>query len=73
MKYAVKIMQESDAFIASVRDLAKLNSVGIFLDKAFAEALEGIETIFMMYMDACKKIPCPTAQEHGKYLFMFQF
>jgi hypothetical protein len=30
MKYAVKIMQESDAFIASARDLAKLNSVGIF-------------------------------------------
>lgn len=68
MKYAVKIVQEGDAFLVSARDLPELNSVGYSLEEALSEALDGIETVFMLYMDDRKAIPLPSDQEDGEYL-----
>ncbi len=68
MKYAVSINQENDAYVVSSRDLPELNSVGYSLDEALKEALDGIETVFMIYMDDRKKIPLPSEMQEGEYL-----
>ncbi len=68
MKYAVSINQENDAYVVSSRDLPELNSVGYSLDEALKEALDGIETVFMIYMDDRKKIPLPSEMQEGEHL-----
>lgn len=70
MKYAVSIIKEGDAFIVSSRDLPELNSVGYSLEEAQAEALDGIETVFMIYIEDKKSIPLPSTSslEVDEYL-----
>ena len=63
MKYPVKIMPDGDAFCVSSRDLPELNSVGYSLDEAMQEALDGIETNFMIYMSDRKPIPLPSKKQ----------
>lgn len=60
MEYAVKIMPEDDAFVVSSRDLPELNSVGYSLEETLAEAVDGIETVFMIYMEERRPIPVGT-------------
>ena len=69
MEYAVQIVREGDAFVVSSRDLPELNSVGYSLDEALIEALDGIETVMMIYyMDGRKPIPLPTETLEGEYM-----
>jgi antitoxin HicB len=67
MKYGVKINREGEAFIVTSRDLPLLNSVGYSLDEALAEALDGIETTFEIYMDERELIPLPTKVKKVEY------
>ncbi|MBZ6534926.1 MULTISPECIES: type II toxin-antitoxin system HicB family antitoxin [Acinetobacter calcoaceticus/baumannii complex] len=67
MKYGVKIEREGEAFIVSSRDLPLLNSVGYSLEEALAEALDGIETTFEIYMDDRESIPLPSKLVKGEY------
>lgn len=68
MKYPVLIIPDGDAFVITSRDLPELNSVGYSLEDALTQALDGIETTFMIYMEDRKAIPLPTAAEDGEHL-----
>lgn len=68
MKYPVQILPDGDAFVITSRDLPELNSVGYSLEDALNQALDGIETAFMIYMEDRKAIPLPTAAEDGEHL-----
>lgn len=68
MKYPVQILPDGDAFVITSRDLPELNSVGYSLEDALTQALDGIETTFMIYMEDRKAIPLPSAAEAGEHL-----
>lgn len=68
MEYPVQIVREDDAFIVSSRDLPELNSVGYSLEEALAEAVDGIETVFMIYMEERRPIPAGTPAQDGEHV-----
>lgn len=68
MKYPVQILPDGDAFVITSRDLPELNSVGYSFEDALTQALDGIETAFMIYMEDRKAIPLPSAAEAGEHL-----
>lgn len=68
MKYPVQILPDGNAFVITSRDLPELNSVGYSLEDALTQALDGIETTFMIYMEDRKAIPLPSAAEAGEHL-----
>lgn len=67
MQYAVQIQQEGKAFLVSCRDLPEMNSVGDSLNEALAEAVDGIESVFMLYMEDRRAIPAPSAIQQGEH------
>lgn len=68
MKCYVSIHREGEAFIVSSSELPQLNSVGYTLEEALSEALDGIETVFEIYMDERKAIPLPSkGKKKGEY------
>ncbi|EMI9071367.1 type II toxin-antitoxin system HicB family antitoxin [Acinetobacter baumannii] len=67
MKCYVSIHREGEAFIVSSSELPELNSVGYTLEEALSEALDGIETVFEIYMDERKAIPLPSKGKKGEY------
>ena len=66
MNYAIRITPDSGAYTVICRDLPELNSVGYSVDEAFKEALDGIETVLMIYMEDRKPIPVPSAPDAGE-------
>ena len=68
MKYPVQILPDGDAFVITSRDLPELNSVGYSFEDALTQALDGIETAFMIYMEDRKAIPLPSAAKAGEHL-----
>lgn len=68
MEYSVKIVPEDDAFVVSSRDLPELNSVGYSLEEALKEAVDGIETVFMICMEERRPIPAGTPAQDGEYM-----
>lgn len=68
MKYALLLTQEGNNFLVSSRDIPELNSVGESFEDALKEAVAGIETAFMIYMEDRVPIPLPSAPEEGEHL-----
>lgn len=68
MQYAVQIVPDSGCYLVSCRDFPELNSVGDTEAEALREALDAIETCFMMYMDDRRAIPVPSAAQADEHL-----
>ena len=66
MKYHINVYSEGDAFVMSSRDLPEFNSVAYSQDDIQQQALDGIETTFMIYMDDRKAIPLPSKAKKGE-------
>lgn len=64
--YVVKIEQENDAFLVSSRDIPELNSVGYSYEEALKEAVDGLETAFMLYMEQRRAIPSASAKQQDE-------
>lgn len=60
MKYSISIVKDKEAYVISSRDLPELNAVAYAEDEILKEALDAIETTFMIYMAQRKAIPLPS-------------
>ncbi|WP_038342987.1 hypothetical protein [Acinetobacter sp. A47] len=68
MKYLLTLIQEGNYFLVSSQDIPELNSVGESVEDALKEALDGIESAFMIYMEDRIPIPLPSARpKEGEY------
>lgn len=69
MQYAVTLTPDTnDTFMVKCRDFPELVSCGDHVDDALKEALDAIETCFIMYMDDRRPIPAPTPAQAGEHL-----
>lgn len=66
LNYVVKIEQENDAFLVSSRDIPELNSVGYSYEEALKEAVDGLETAFMLYMEQRRAIPSASEKQQDE-------
>lgn len=65
MQYAVQVILDGTHHLVSCRDFPELNAFGESKAEALLEALDAIETCFMMYMDDRRTIPEPSAAQSG--------
>lgn len=69
MQYAVTLTPDTNnTYMVKCRDLPELISCGDSIEDALKEALDAIETCFMMYMDDRRSIPTPTAIQANEHL-----
>lgn len=58
----------NNSYIVQCRDLPELNSVGYSIEKALKEAVDGIETVLMIYIDEYRSMPVPSPVQEDEYL-----
>ncbi|MFT4021835.1 MAG: type II toxin-antitoxin system HicB family antitoxin [Acinetobacter sp.] len=69
MQYAVSLTRDTDhSYLVRCRDIPEALAVGYSVDEALDEAINGIETAFMIYMDERRLIPMPSEAQEGEYL-----
>lgn len=69
MQYAITLTKDTnDSYMVQCRDLPELNSVGYSIEEALKEAVDGIETVLMIYMDEHRPMPLPSSAQEGEYL-----
>lgn len=69
MQYAITLTKDTnDSYMVQCRDLPESNSVGYSVDEALKEAVDGIETVLMIYMDEHRPMPLPSSAQEGEYL-----
>lgn len=68
MEYIVTLEPDTNgSYLVLCPDIPEMVSVGNTVDEALKEALDGLETAFMIYMDDRRAIPMPTAAKKGDY------
>ena len=68
MEYIVTLEPDTNgSYLVLCPDIPEMVSVGNTVDEALKEALDGLETAFMIYMDDRRAIPMPTAAKAGDY------
>lgn len=68
MEYVVTLTADTnDTYWVQCPDIPEMNSVGDSVEEALKEALDGLETAFIIYMEQRRKIPMPTAANAGDY------
>lgn len=68
MQYAVTLTPDTNnTYMVRCRDLPELISCGDNIEDALKEALDAVETCFIMYMDDRRPIPTPTATQADEY------
>ncbi|MGO4522990.1 type II toxin-antitoxin system HicB family antitoxin [Dyella sp. 2RAF44] len=65
MQYAVKLIQDGDAFVATCRDLPTFNSVGESIEDALQESRDAIALALQYYID--ESLPIPNASERRRH------
>jgi antitoxin HicB len=61
MKYALEITQDTNGtYLVICPDLPEVLSVGDSIEDALVQAVDAIETAFIIYMDDKRMIPLPT-------------
>lgn len=69
MQYPITLTRDTDdSYMVQCRDIPEALSVGYSVEEALKEALNGIETAFMIYMDERRPIPAPSEALEGEYL-----
>lgn len=67
MQYAVKLVENDGAFVATCRDLPAFNSVGDTAEDALCESVDAIALALQSYMDDRQPIPVATEKKRGEY------
>lgn len=68
MEYVVTLTWDTNnTYWVQCPDIPEMNSVGDTVDEALKEALDGLETAFMIYMDERRAIPMPTPAKESDY------
>lgn len=68
MEYIVTLEPDTNgSYLVLCTDIPEFVSVGDTVEDALKEALDGLETAFMIYMDERRAIPIPTAAKAGDY------
>ena len=68
MEYIVTLEPDTNgSYLVLCPDIPEMVSVGNTVDEALKEALDGLETAFLIYMDDRRAIPMPTAAKAGDY------
>ena len=68
MEYVVTLEPDTNgSYLVLCPDIPEFVSVGDTVEDALKEALDGLETAFMIYMDERRAIPMPKAANAGDY------
>lgn len=68
MQYIVTLEPDTNgSYLVLCPDIPEMVSVGNTVEDALKEALDGLETAFMIYMDDRRAIPMPTQAKEGDY------
>ncbi|HEY9133659.1 MAG TPA: type II toxin-antitoxin system HicB family antitoxin [Dyella sp.] len=67
MRYAVKLIKDGGAYVASCRDLPAFNSVGESVEEALHESVDAIALVLQWHMDKRRLIPEATEKKRGEY------
>jgi len=68
MEYIVTLEPDTNgSYLVLCPDIPEMVSVGNTVENALKEALDGLETAFMIYMDDRRAIPMPTVAKKGDY------
>lgn len=68
MQYIVTLEHDTNgSYLVLCPDIPEMVSVGDTVEDALKEALDGLETAFMIYMDERRAIPMPTPAKEGDY------
>ncbi|ULU26812.1 type II toxin-antitoxin system HicB family antitoxin [Dyella terrae] len=67
MQYAIKLVDDGGAFVATCRDLPTFNSVGDTVEEALHESVDAIALVLQSYMDDRQPIPVTTDKKRGEH------
>ena len=67
MRYAVKLTEADDAYVATCRDLPAFNSVGDSLEEALVESVDAIALVLQWHIDERTPIPAATEKKRGEH------
>ncbi|HMH67243.1 MAG TPA: type II toxin-antitoxin system HicB family antitoxin [Pinirhizobacter sp.] len=67
MRYAVKIVKDGGAYVATCRDLPAFNSVGDSLAEALQESIDAIALVLQWHMDHREPLPRPSDKKRGEF------
>lgn len=74
MLYPVFITRDTDdSYLVRSRDIPEAFAVGYSEEEAIAEALNGLESAFIIYMSERKPIPLPSKKGKGEHLIKLPF
>jgi antitoxin HicB len=67
MRYAIKLIKDGDAFVASCRDLPGFNSVGDSESEALRESVDAIALVLQWHIDERRSIPRASEKKRGEH------
>lgn len=74
MFYPVSFSRDTDnSYLVRSRDIPEALAVGYSEEEAIVEALNGLESAFMIYMSERKSIPLPSKKLKGEHLVKLPF
>lgn len=74
MFYPVSLIRDTDdSYLVRSRDIPEAFAVGYSEEEALIEALNGLESAFIIYMSERKAIPLPSKKLKGEYLIKLPF
>jgi antitoxin HicB len=74
MFYPVSFSRDTDnSYLVRSRDIPEALAVGYSEEEAIVEALNGLESAFMIYMSERKPIPLPSKKLKGEHLVKLPF
>lgn len=68
MKYPVAVIHTDGVVMLTCRDIPEFATVGDDLDEALFEAVDGLETALIGYMQDRENIPAPSKPKRGEQL-----
>lgn len=68
MQYSITLLKDTTGYLLISRDFPELTSVAETLEQVQQEALDALETVFMLYMEDRRAIPAPSAVQADEVL-----